>query len=72
MRGLKRGPPTPSQKGIVAPLVGAWIETLTSTNLVKHLLVAPLVGAWIETPKYDKTDLPYFVAPLVGAWIETS
>ena len=33
----------------VAPLVGAWIETLlddTSTSVGK---VAPLVGAWIET-----------------------
>ena len=36
---------------IVAPLVGAWIETemlLTSLGIPQ---VAPLVGAWIET--YD-------------------
>ena len=35
----------------VAPLVGAWIETLI-VYLSKNLLcVAPLVGAWIETKK---------------------
>ena len=33
----------------VAPLVGAWIETLVSALWPFALLVAPLVGAWIET-----------------------
>ena len=33
----------------VAPLVGAWIETLMVTRREWHVSVAPLVGAWIET-----------------------
>ena len=33
----------------VAPLVGAWIETLPSNPLHDEADVAPLVGAWIET-----------------------
>ena len=37
----------------VAPLVGAWIETLhIQVNAVEEL-VAPLVGAWIETEDID-------------------
>ena len=55
----------------VAPLVGAWIETLNSeqSSLLYH--VAPLVGAWIETHSGCKDMLFSPVAPLVGAWIET-
>ena len=36
------------RSGIVAPLVGAWIEInfLFASN--NSILVAPLVGAWIE------------------------
>lgn len=33
----------------VAPLVGAWIETLLSPVQGKNCEVVPLVGAWIET-----------------------
>ena len=33
----------------VAPLVGAWIETLFCGTPKSFALVAPLVGAWIET-----------------------
>ena len=33
----------------VAPLVGAWIETLVKVVLTVCRKVAPLVGAWIET-----------------------
>ena len=36
----------------VAPLVGAWIETVTSVMGVFSSGVAPLVGAWIETISY--------------------
>ena len=36
--------------GPVAPLAGAWIETIMSLPSVARLLVAPLAGAWIETP----------------------
>ena len=37
----------------VAPLAGAWIEILTSSNLVKAFAVAPPVGAWIEIQYVD-------------------
>ena len=33
----------------VAPLVGAWIETVPNIGDGKIFRVAPLVGAWIET-----------------------
>ena len=35
--------------GIVAPLVGAWIESYMNLFLLKQKQVAPLVGAWIES-----------------------
>ena len=35
--------------GIVAPLVGAWIETSNNDIFYNQAYVAPLVGAWIET-----------------------
>ena len=34
---------------VVAPLVGAWIETPNSADYLLNFVVAPLVGAWIET-----------------------
>ena len=34
---------------MVAPRVGAWIETLEKSRIEALLLVAPRVGAWIET-----------------------
>ena len=34
---------------VVAPLVGAWIETSISVSHTNVNRVAPLVGAWIET-----------------------
>ena len=55
----------------VAPLVGAWIETASSSFCSSALVVAPLVGAWIETRKSDLQLRIQMVAPLVGAWIET-
>ena len=36
-------------QGLVAPLAGAWIETLTVRKNVAAQSVAPLAGAWIET-----------------------
>ena len=33
---------------IVAPLVGAWIESVSCNNCSSKRYVAPLVGAWIE------------------------
>ncbi len=56
---------------LVAPRVGAWIETEGSGNERRIANVAPRVGAWIETVQewtaYKRDD----VAPRVGAWIET-
>jgi len=34
---------------VVAPRVGAWIETLNLANPDENPVVAPRVGAWIET-----------------------
>ena len=34
---------------VVAPRVGAWIETLSVLHTPNLLIVAPRVGAWIET-----------------------
>jgi len=33
----------------VAPLAGAWIETVVSPAMLTGSVVAPLAGAWIET-----------------------
>ncbi len=33
----------------VAPLAGAWIETVWAILTTIILMVAPLAGAWIET-----------------------
>ena len=73
MRGLKRLDIVEQAEVVkVAPLVGAWIETVINARGMNIVKVAPLVGAWIETPySQSKPDLKS-VAPLVGAWIETS
>ncbi len=34
---------------VVAPYVGAWIETMIAVVLDSVMKVAPYVGAWIET-----------------------
>ena len=50
VRGLK--PMTEKITGVragVAPYVGAWIETPTSSTTSSPPSVAPYVGAWIET-----------------------
>ena len=36
---------------LVAPYVGAWIETSGNTYIDEKKAVAPYVGAWIETPE---------------------
>ena len=56
----------------VAPLAGAWIETLTDGLPRRVDLVAPLAGAWIETIRAVCDGFELTVAPLAGAWIETS
>ena len=56
---------------LVAPYVGAWIETGISTAAGAAAGVAPYVGAWIETFRTLPSRTPQQVAPYVGAWIET-
>ena len=56
---------------MVAPYVGAWIETDVQLQKIENGLVAPYVGAWIETFYPDKVFTLSGVAPYVGAWIET-
>ena len=56
---------------LVAPRVGAWIETFLNYNAKIRSLVAPRVGAWIETFLNYNAKIRSLVAPRVGAWIET-
>ena len=37
---------------LVAPYVGAWIETWLFCSFISSSCVAPYVGAWIETNEY--------------------
>ena len=57
--------------GLVAPHVGAWIETALMSQACHHAYVAPHVGAWIETRNPSWMQSSKTVAPHVGAWIET-
>ena len=57
---------------LVAPRVGAWIETKSNTTSSWLFIVAPRVGAWIETQKARQVMKMRIVAPRVGAWIETT
>ena len=65
--GLKKRIKTADQ---VAPLVGAWVETV---SLVEKQ------GSWTSRPSWARGLKPfvggecyyYEVAPLVGAWVET-
>ena len=57
---------------VVAPYVGAWIETCHSTSYLPFGRVAPYVGAWIETCAGVFLCMVAPVAPYVGAWIETN
>ena len=72
-RGLK--PPTQSRLGKylqVAPLVGAWIETLNELiGKIPHLWSLPSWERGLKQYEIGKTYKTDKVAPLVGAWIET-
>ena len=57
---------------LVAPRVGAWIETKMYIQSLGNTKVAPRVGAWIETSFKVYPSVLNNVAPRVGAWIETS
>ena len=56
---------------LVAPCVGAWIETMYASDKINVPSVAPCVGAWIETSPVLFEIRSWNVAPCVGAWIET-
>ena len=71
MRGLKLQSNSRTKSRNVAPLVGAWIETVALRTENTEDNVAPLVGAWIETRYVQTRSEQMEVAPLVGAWIET-
>mgnify|MGYP007049770755 CR=1 FL=1 len=50
VRGLKPEAGTGLHGSLpVAPLMGAWIETLKAIKGGNGMTVAPLMGAWIET-----------------------
>ena len=57
---------------LVAPHVGAWIETKLTVRNDSGVAVAPHVGAWIETTSLSTYISLDGVAPHVGAWIETA
>ena len=48
----------------VAPLVGAWIETVGLYNVHNVVFVAPLVGAWIETRRFSHRPESNWSLPL--------
>ena len=56
---------------IVAPRIGAWIETRKAVDENNVFYVAPRIGAWIETEKGSIATPWTPVAPRIGAWIET-
>ena len=72
-RGLKHGFCTPHDgQQLVAPRVGAWIETHCSRKGKGRTHVAPCAGAWIETFILPRKAPLHTVAPCAGAWIETA
>ena len=50
VRGLKHLTDILLTEQLVAPRVGAWIETEQGAGIFWVPVVAPRVGAWIETP----------------------
>ena len=71
VRGLKR----PRKENIlrpriVAPFMGAWIETIGTHRRTKLWRVAPFMGAWIETALAWYTLPDSQVAPFMGAWMK--
>gem|GEM_PF-3814564 len=45
-----------SKPTTVAPLTGAWIETLYIASYFPAFPVAPLTGAWIETIRQPQPE----------------
>ena len=48
---------------LVAPLAGAWIETVEWNLEIRESWVAPLAGAWIDTPVIRPETLPSLSHP---------
>ena len=72
VRGLKHNLlDTSKLKRVVAPFMGAWIETIFIGFTFPFDAVAPFMGAWIETLLQSVIDSHLMVAPFMGAWIET-
>ena len=71
VRGLKLVTLRIGRTELVAPYVGAWIETFKTPLFFECRWVAPYVGAWIETYSLPARTPACPVAPYVGAWIET-
>ena len=57
---------------IVAPLVGAWIETLKITFLPSKRVSHPSWVRGLKPVVVAACQVDDAVAPLVGAWIETA
>ena len=57
VRGLKQDGDVSTAIGLVAPRVGAWIETFCFGTIMLLMVVAPRVGAWIETQKNKIMDI---------------
>ena len=61
-RGLKHAAKAVAKRVDVAPLAGAWIETVELGKVAERKQVAPLAGAWIETD--DRADIAHDHASL--------
>ncbi len=66
VRGLKPLRHPSVRHPIVAPYVGAWIETDETSRQPRQRTVAPYVGAWIETLKYTGNNSPTLGRTLCG------
>ena len=55
-----------ARTAVVAPYVGAWIETYTLVFMRQPPPVAPYVGAWIETLGVSRDRLSYLRRTLRG------
>ena len=62
-RGLKLAQTLAHIQTIVAPRVGAWIETSNEQINMPQRPVAPRVGAWIETTRKQYKDRSLGRAP---------
>ena len=56
---------------LVAPYVGAWIETSTNLNIYELEQSHPMWVRGLKLITLDDRYVMLHVAPYVGAWIET-